>query len=136
MANFTLFSESQFFDNTMEDGVKTINGMPVKPGSVPIPIELMDFSNQCDNSSYVLDLTQGELQPLEVLTDEEFLELIDVDKLVAESQDLKVPQIFTMGDKKSKKECFRNLVSEQKLATVSCKRYVLFYSWLHGKKFS
>ena len=61
--------------------------VPVKdPDAVGIPIEFLDFTNQKDNSSYVPDLTQGILQPCEVVEEDEdvFLQNIDVEKLVHE----------------------------------------------------
>ncbi len=61
----------------------------VKDGSLPQPIEYLDFSNDCTQphteTSYVLDLTQGKLQPLEYM-DDDLLEKLDLDMIIAESQ--------------------------------------------------
>ena len=65
------------------------NLISVKEGSVPQPIKYLDFSNDCmqphTDSSYIPDLTQGELQPLEYI-DDDLLEKLDLDAIIAESQ--------------------------------------------------
>ncbi len=62
--------------------------VPLKNPDAPgIPVEFLDFTYQKDNSSYVPDLTQGVLQLCEILNDEDmFLQNIDIEKLIQESQ--------------------------------------------------
>ncbi len=61
----------------------------VKPGSKPIGIEYLDYSNDKPRPeteiSYVPDLMQGHLQPLEYI-DDETLQHLDLEAIIAESQ--------------------------------------------------
>ncbi len=63
MADFNLLDSTQLTENS---------DVPLKdPYAHGIPVEFLDFTNQKDNHSYVPDLTQGMLQPCEIVDEEE-----------------------------------------------------------------
>ncbi len=51
-----------------------------------VPIEFISFSQQKDNALYIPDLTQGMLQPVEIMEDDELLNNLDIEKLVHEAK--------------------------------------------------
>ena len=64
----------------LEEYVKPVDGV------VAIPVDFVDYSHQSPQrlteTNYVPDLTQGELQPLEVISDDS-LDWLDIDALIA-----------------------------------------------------
>ena len=120
--------------------------MPLKNPDAPgIPVEFLDFTDQQDNSSYVLDLMQGILQPCEVVDEQDdvFLQNIDVQKLIQELQVLTgtvdIPDTSQESEKSSR---FAAPVAELEIAANVTKRLVVSFGeqnpkiWLCAEFFS
>ena len=104
MQNFSLdYSgvETQCFVNKMAQNVAG----PGTPGGI---IKYLDYSDQQDNSHFVLELANGILQPVEVFDEDAFLSQIDLEKLVqeAENSTKDLPQKKQTIPEKAATDCF------------------------------
>lgn len=89
-------------------------------------VQYLDLQSILDNSSYVPDLVEGELQPLEEIdSDDEFWRTLDVDQIVTNSQ-RETSDIFPSPENSNKPRCFASPVKESQINTSTKKRSVLY----------
>ncbi len=99
MENFSLNFGGEETQCVIEKMAQNV-ARPGTPGGI---IEYLDFSEQKDNGSYVPDLENGMLQPVEIFDKDLLLSQIDLEKLLqeAENSTKDLPQTTADGPEKT-----------------------------------